>query len=44
MNERQSDGSIHTITQTAICDNRQQVIDWYGLNQPDIVSYDIQEQ
>lgn len=43
MNEKQSDGSIRTLTQTAICDNRQQVIDWYGLNQPDIVSYDIQE-
>ena len=43
MNERQSDGSIRTLTQTAICDNRQQVIDWYGLTQPDIVSYDIQE-
>lgn len=42
MNERQRDGSIHTIEQTAICQSRQQVIEWYGLNQPDIVSYHIE--
>ena len=43
MNERQKDGSIRTITQTAVCHHRQQVIDWYGLNEPDIISYTIEE-
>ena len=41
MVERQKDGSTRTLTQTAVCSTRQQVIDWYGLNEPDIVSYDI---
>jgi hypothetical protein len=44
MQERQKDGSIHTIEQTAVCQTRQQVIDWYGLNEPDIVSYEIEEE
>ena len=35
-------GTTHTIEQTAICETRQQVIDWYGLNEPDIVSYKIE--
>lgn len=35
-------GSTRTITQEAICDTRQQVIDWYGLNEPDIISYSIE--
>ena len=43
MQERQKDGSIHTIEQTAVCQTRQQVIDWYGLNEPDIVSYKVEE-
>ncbi len=43
MVERQSDGTTHTITQTAICDSRREVIEWYGLNEPDIVSYSIKE-
>ena len=42
MNERQKDGSLHTLTQTAVCRTRQEVIDWYGLNEPDIVSYTIE--
>ena len=41
MVERQKDGSTRTLTQTALCETRQQVIDWYGLNEPDIVSYSI---
>lgn len=41
MNERQKDGSLHTIEQMAVCQTRQQVIDWYGLNEPDIESYTI---
>lgn len=44
MQERQKDGGIHTIKQTAVCQTRQQVIDWYGLNEPDIVSYKIEEE
>ena len=41
MVERQKDGSTRTLNQTAVCETRQQVIDWYGLNEPDIVSYSI---
>lgn len=44
MVEQQKDGSTHTIEQTAVCSTRQQVIDWYGLNEPDIVSYKIEEE
>lgn len=43
MDERQMDGSIHTITQFAVCQTRQQVVEWYGLNEPDIVDYTIEE-
>ena len=43
MNERQKDGSIHTLTQTAVCHSRREVIEWYGLDEPDIVSYNIEE-
>ena len=43
MVERQSDGTTHTIEQTAYCRSRQEVIEWYGLNQADIVSYTIKE-
>lgn len=39
MNERQKDGSIHKIEQIAICQNPQQVIEFYGLREPDIVSF-----
>lgn len=42
MNERQKDGSVRTLTQTAVCRTRQEVIDWYGLNEPDIVSFSIE--
>ena len=37
------DGKIRTLTQTAICESRKQVIDFYGLNEPDIISYTIKE-
>lgn len=43
MNERQKDGSVRTLTQTAHCESRQKVIEWYGLEEPDIVSYEITE-
>ena len=42
MKERGRDGQVHTLTQTAICETRQQVIDWYGLNEPDIIDYTIE--
>lgn len=42
MEERQKDGSVRTIEQTAICSTRKQVVEWYGLNEPDIVSYKIE--
>lgn len=42
MEELQKDGSVHTIEQTAVCSTRKQVIEWYGLNEPDIVSYKIE--
>ena len=41
MVEHQKDGSNHTIIQTAICPSEEDVIKFYGLNEPDIVSYDI---
>ena len=44
MNELGKDGKVRTITQTAICQNRRQVIEWYGLNNPDIISYSITEK
>lgn len=42
MQERQPDGSIRTLTQTAVCTNKSQVIEWYGLTEPDIVDYTIE--
>ena len=41
MVERQKDGTTHTLTQSAVCRSEKEVIDFYGLNEPDIVSYDI---
>lgn len=43
MVERQKNGTTHTITQTAVCSSRDAVIKWYGLREPDIVSYTIEE-
>ena len=43
MEERQKDGSTVVLEQTAICRSKKEVIDWYGLNEPDIVSYSIEE-
>lgn len=40
--ERQKDGTTRKIEQNAICKDRKQVIDWYGLEEPDIVSYEIE--
>ena len=44
MNELGKDGKVRTITQTAVCQNRQQVIKFYGLDKPDILSYTITEK
>lgn len=41
MVELQKDGTTHTLTQTAYCRDRQEVIEWYGLDKEDIVSYTI---
>ena len=43
MVELQKDGSTRTLTQIAVCSTRQGVIDWYGLNEPDIISYQIED-
>lgn len=37
-------GSDHEMVQTAVCNSRQEVIEWYGLNQPDIEYYRITEE
>ena len=42
MVERQKDGSTHTLTQFAVCPTRQEVVEWYGLEEPDIESYRIE--
>lgn len=44
MHELQKDGSVHELRQTAICPSRDDVIRIYGLDQPDIVSYEITER
>ena len=41
MVERQKDGTTRTLNQSAICRSEKEVIDFYGLNEPDIVSFDI---
>ena len=44
MKEKGADGKVRTLTQTAVCEDRKQVIEFYGLNEPDIVSYTIKEK
>lgn len=44
MKERGKDGKVRTITQTAVCESRKQVVEFYGLNEPDILSYNIEEK
>lgn len=43
MQERQKDGSILELKVEASAPSREAVIDWYGLNEPDIVSFKIEE-
>ncbi len=35
-------GKEHVCERTCSCESRQQIIDFYGLNEPDIVSYHIE--
>ena len=43
MDEIQKDGSIRTIEQECWVRDRNEVIRIYGLNEPDIASYEIEE-
>lgn len=36
-------GEVRTLIQEAYCESRAQVIEFYGLNEPDIVDYKIKE-
>lgn len=44
MEELGSDGKVRTINQTAIAESQKQVIEFYGLNEPDILYYKIEEK
>lgn len=44
MQERGKDGVIRTIKQTAVCETEQQVVDWYGLKEPDILDFKIERE
>jgi len=44
MTEIQKDGSLRTLHQTARATSRQKVVEFYGLNRPDIDSYSIIEE
>lgn len=44
MQELGKDGKVRTIEQKAYCENRQQVVNLYGLNEPDILDYTIEEE
>lgn len=43
MRELGRDGQVRTIKQMAQCPSREKVIEWYGLNEPDILEYEIIE-
>lgn len=43
MKEMGRDGVVRTLHQTAVCENRRQVVEWYGLEEPDIIEYTINE-
>ena len=43
MKEAGRDGKVREITQMAFCESPRQVIEFYGLNEPDILSYSIRE-
>lgn len=41
--ERGKDGVVRTLKQTAVCETEQQVVDWYGLKEPDVLEYKIEK-
>lgn len=43
MQEQGADGNVRTLTQIAHCESAAKVVEFYGLNQPDILSYEIEE-
>lgn len=43
MQEIQRDGSLRTLHQTACATSEAEVVKFYGLTEPDIVSYSIKE-
>lgn len=43
MHEQGADGKVRTLTQFAHCETREQVIEWYGLREQDILSFNIEE-
>lgn len=36
-------GVVRTLTQDAYCESEAQVVEFYGLNEPDILDYEIRE-
>ena len=43
MQEQGADGKVRTLTQTAYCETPEQAIEFYGLREPDILSYEVEE-
>lgn len=43
MTEIGKDGKVRELTQRAYCENKQQVVNFFGLNNPDILDYTIEE-
>jgi len=37
-------GVVRTLTQDAYCESEAQVVEFYGLNEPDILDYEIREE
>lgn len=37
------DGQIHTIKRTMVCHKRAEVVEWYGLDDSSVLSYEIAE-
>lgn len=44
MKELGKDGRVRTLKQTAVCESEKEVVDFYGLNEPDIISFEIREK
>ena len=43
MKERGANGKVSTLTQYAVCESEEDVVKFYGLNEPDIEDYKIEE-